>query len=526
MVEKGKPSKLLFGELLLEYGVVTREQIKKALEWQIRVGGRIGSILSEMGYLDDDSLVNFLGRQFNASPANLFEVKVPPETLNLLSFERVKALHALPIKESGGNITLAMIDPHDLNTIQGIEFALNRRIEPAVTPCYHMERAINYFEEEGYGNKVFDGEKLKMKLTTDEENTTDVYSLLKYTVEHKATDLHLTAGIPPSVRIDNEIRRLSLPSITPAQMVDFVQEILTKEQKEAFVRDKEIDFAVSIPHIGRFRMNIYKQRGSISLSARHVIEDIPSLEALGLPEWITDYALKPQGFILITGPSGHGKTTTMSALIDVINTKRRCNVVTLEDPIEYLHRHKKSNVNQREVGIDTESFSAGLKRIFRQNPDVIVIGEMRDPESIAVALTAAETGHMVISTMHSQNSTMALDRIIDVFPEYQQRQIRLQFSDAFLLVFAQRLVPKKDGEGRVLAYEKMTNSFRVRNLIREGKTFNIRSLMQVSSADVSSIDTSLARLCKKGQITFEDGLRFADNAAYYQEIVKAGAPRQ
>jgi twitching motility protein PilT len=267
---------------------------------------------------------------------------------------------------------------------------------------------------------------------------------------------------------------------------------------------------------------MYQQRHSVSFAARIIIEVIPSIKELLLPEWITDFALKVQGFILIAGPTGHGKTTTMAALIDIINSKRKCNIVSLEDPIEYLHTHKKSNINQREIGIDTESFAIGLKHVFRQDPDVIVIGEMRDPESIAIALTAAETGHLVISTLHTQNSTTAVDRIIDVFPEHQQHQVRMQFADSFLLVFAQRLLAKKEGGGRVLAYEKIANSFRVRSLIREGKTYGIRSLMQVVAEDMTSIDQSLATLCLNGEITLEEGLKFADNPSYYQDLVKMG----
>lgn len=305
-------------------------------------------------------------------------------------------------------------------------------------------------------------------------------------------------------------------------MKRFTSQILSETQSEKFESEKEIDFAISLADIARFRVNMYKQRNFISLAARRIVESMPSLEELNLPGWIKDFALRTQGFILITGPSGHGKTTTLSALVNLINSNKRCNIITLEDPIEYLHRHKKSNVNQREVGIDTDSFAQGLKHIFRQDPDVIVIGEMRDPESIAIALTAAETGHLVISTLHTLNATTAIDRIVDIFPAYQQHQVRTQFADVFLLVFAQRLVPKKEGEGRILAFEKITNTFRVRNMIRENKSFNLRSLMQVSAEDIFSIDQSLADLCLGDKITLEDGLKYADNPSYYKNLVSLG----
>jgi twitching motility protein PilT len=305
-------------------------------------------------------------------------------------------------------------------------------------------------------------------------------------------------------------------------MKGFANEVLNESQMEDFKRENEIDFAISLKDTARFRINMYKQRGFISIAARMLVEDIPSISRLKLPEWIGDIALKRQGIILITGPTGHGKTTTMASLVDLINTNMKSNIITLEDPIEYLHISKKSNINQREVGIDTDSFAEGLRRVFRQDPDVIVIGEMRDPESVAIALTAAETGHLVISTLHTLNVTTAIDRIVDLFPANQQPQVRNQFSDVFLLIFAQRLVNRKDGKGRILAYEMVKNSFRVRNMIREGKSFNIRSYMQTGSDDMYSIDQSLARLCLDGVIELEEGLKFADNQEYYREIVSTG----
>jgi twitching motility protein PilT len=522
--DRGKSPKLRFGEILLEYGIITKEQLNKALRRQVQVGGHIGSILREMDYLDDDSLLSFLSRQFNTSHVNLFETKVPPDILRLLPFGKVKSFSVLPVKVDNSNITLAMVNPNDVSAIQEVEFALGRRVAPAIVPSYQMEKAISYFEEQGYGHEAFDGEQLKTETPIIKTEISSIYSLLRLVLKYRATHLHVTAGVPPAVRIDDEIKRLPLPDVTSEQMSGFAQEVLSKEQKDILERGKEIDFAITLPDAGRFRVNMYRQRGSISLSARFVKENIPSVERLGLPEWIIDYALKSHGFILITGPSGHGKTTTMSALVDIINSNRRCNIVTLEDPIEYLHRHKKSNINQREVGIDTESFAEGLKHIFNQDPDVIVIGEMRDPESVVTALIAAETGHLVISTLNSQNATTAVERIFDFFPQHQQHQVRSQFAEAFLLVFAQRLVPEKRGEGRLLAWEKITNSLRVKNLIKEGKVFNIRSLMQAPSADVTSIEQSLARLYLKGEITFEDGVKFSDYPAYYQELVRSATP--
>ncbi len=515
--------KLRLGEMLLEYGIITREQLTLALKSQAQAGGYIGSILEDLGFLNESSLLDFLSKQFNVPSVNLFETTISHEILQCLPFEKIKELKALPIKRTGDKkIVFAMVNPHNIAAIDEIEFAYGVSVEPVVTPFFQMQKVISHFEKEGYGTETFEGEKLRPKIISSATEVPDIYALLELTLDHNATDIHITAGVPPSLKIDNELQRLPMPSISPELMKEFTDEILTREQKKIFERDKEIDFALSLEGKGRFRVNIYRQRNSISFAARYVIEDVPSLEGLGLPMDLANIALKTQGFVLITGPSGHGKTTTMSALIDVINSNRRCNIITLEDPIEYLHRHKKSNINQREVGVDTESFSVGLKHVFRQDPDVIVIGEMRDPESIAIALTAAETGHLVISTLHSLNATSAVDRIIDIFPGHQQHQVKLQFASVFLLVFGQRLVPRKGSSGRVLAYEKMANTFRIRNMIREGKTHNIRSLMQAVSEDFHSIDRSLANLCIEEKITLEDGLKYADNVEFYEDMVKLG----
>ncbi len=519
--EVRKQTKTRFGEILLEHGIITPEQLKIALRKQAQIGGLLGSILETMGYLDENTLVNFLGRQFNMSPVNLFEVNIVPEVLNLLPFSKVKAFKILPVKESQGSVTLAMVNPNDISALQEVEFELAQRVEPAVTPFYQMEKAVAYFEKNGYGNRAFEGSQMRETiLTVEVANIPDVRDLLKITLERKASDLFITAGVPPAIRVDSDIERLQMPAVTPEKAKDLAYHLLNEEQRKIFEDKNEIDLAISLNKQARFRVNIYKQRNSVSIAARLLQDNIPSLKELALPEWLSEFALREQGLILITGPSGHGKTTTMASLIDVINANRRSNIITIEDPIEYFHNHKKSNINQREIGEDTESFAVGLRHIFRQNPDVIVIGEMRDYESISIALTAAETGHLVLITMHTLNTTTAIDRIVDIFPANQQNQVRLQFADAFLLVIAQRLIPRKGGKGLVVAIEKLVNTLRIRNLIRENKSSSIRGMFQAGADDFMSIDKDLARLCLDNEISFEDGLKHADNQKYYQDMVK------
>lgn len=510
------------GEILLNYDLISHEQLAKALEIQIQSGKRLGSVLQEMGYLDNDTLLNVLSKQYNLPYVNLFEVKVSPEILNLLHFEQVKSYRVLPLDRADDSVSVAMVDPKNIDMLRDVEFTLGSSVRPHVVPHFQMERAIMSFEKEGYGGASFEGKKLREDKVITETNVPGIHTLLRLLIDFNGTDLHLAAGAPPSMRINGELKRLSMPDISAAQMKDFVSAILTKDQMESFEKERELDFVLSLSDSGRFRMNIYKQRTSISLSARLIHEKIPSISALNLPEWISDYALKPQGLILLSGLVGHGKTTTLAALVNVINSNRKCNIVTLEDPIEYLHKHNKSNVNQREVGIDTRSFAEGLKHVIRQDPDVIIIGDLKDPESVAIALEAAEAGHHVIGAIHSLNSVTAIERILNIFPERQLPQIRTQLADTLLLVFSQKLVPGTEDKGRVLAYEKISNSQRVANLIREGKPANIRSLMLVAAEDLTAMDQSIARLCLEGKISFENGLKFSDNPAYYKELIGTG----
>jgi twitching motility protein PilT len=299
-----------------------------------------------------------------------------------------------------------------------------------------------------------------------------------------------------------------------------VHEILTPEQKRIFQENLELDFAFSLDGVGRFRCNVYRQRGSLAFTARHVADKIPPATELGIPDFLHEYALRKHGLILVTGTNGHGKTTTLANLVDTINRERKANIITIEDPIEYTHRHKNSNVNQREVGTDTNSFGDGLRHIFRQNPDVIVIGELRDFESFSIALTAAETGHLVMATMHSNNATAAVDRIIDIFPPAQQSQVRAQLADCLLAVFSQRLLRRASGSGRIMAWEKMSTSLRVRNAIREGKVHVLRGMMQTNVEELVSIDWTLADHVASGRVKYEEAMKYADSPTYLNELLK------
>jgi len=510
------------GEILLDYGLITQEQLVRALDRQVETGNRLGSVLEGLGFLDSDTLLSVLGKQYDRPFVNLYEVKVPPEILELLPFEQVKSHKILPINKSDNTLSLAMVDPDDTTAIQNVEAAIGGIVRPHVVPNYQMDKAISAFEAEGYGSMTFEGEKLREEKTLIEEVVPNIYTMLKLVVDFKASELHLAAGASPSMRINDRFKRLSMPRVSSALMRDFVSDLLTQDQVNEFESKNDLDFVKILSDTGRFRINIFKQRNSISLSARLMFENIPSVTDLNLPVLVNDFAFKDRGIILIAGAAGQGKATTIASIVDLINSSRSCNIVTFEDPLKYLHKHKKSNVNQREIGIDTESVASGLKHVIRQGQDVIVIGDLNDTESITAALNAATSGCLVIAAINASNSVAALDRILKVFPDNQQPKIRMQLADALLLLLSQRLVPAKEGDDKICAYEVLMNSSRISNLIKDGQTSNIRQLMQSTSEDMSSIDQSIAKLCLEGRIEFDAGLKLSDNPVYYQEIIRRG----
>jgi twitching motility protein PilT len=319
-----------------------------------------------------------------------------------------------------------------------------------------------------------------------------------------ASDLHLTAASPPMVREKGRLRALDYPVLTPQQTREIIYSILTNDQRKRLENEWQIDFAYSIPGQARFRVNAYFQRASLGAAFRLIPNDMPALDDLGLPPVLREFTNKPRGFVLVTGPTGSGKSTTLAAMLDVINKERQEHIMTIEDPIEFLHRHQKCIVNQRELGSDAQSFGLGLKAALRQDPDVILVGEMRDLETIATALTAAETGHLVFATLHTQDTAQTVDRIVDVFPPAQQHQVRVQLSVALQGIVTQQLLPTADGQGRCCATEILVPTPAVRNLIREGKTHQIYSALQTGGAHgMQTMDASLADLVRRHKITRE-----------------------
>lgn len=498
-------SKLPLGEALVQEGLLTEEQLNEALKIQSQKRGKIGSILVELDYITNEVLLKFLGKQHGIEGTNLLNIEISESLLSLIPSKVMLKHRVLPLKVEGRTLSLAMETPNDFAAIHEVEFLAGKRVSPVIIPSYQMDLALKVIEERG--TKVFTGADIQMLM----KGPVTIHSLLEYLLETNGSDLLLTAGVPPTVRVNGTLRRSTMPTLTQDQCVAYAKTLMTERQWEDFLRKKELDFGTDYEGVGRFRVNAYRQRNTVSLAIRRVYEKTLSLDKLGLPEWMEEIALRPQGLILVVGPTGQGKTTTVAALVDIINRNRRCNILTLEDPIEYTHKSVKSNVNQREVGTDTDSFSEGLRRVFRQSPDVLVIGELRDEETFEIALAASSSGHLVITTMHAANTTTAIENIIYRFPNHLHSQVRTQLADCLLLSFYQRLIPKRNEDSLVLAYEKLINSYRVRSFIRENKVHQVRTQIQADAEDFTSVDVSLTRLVRDGKIDKKMALLYCDN---------------
>ncbi|PKL52365.1 MAG: type IV pili twitching motility protein PilT [Nitrospira bacterium HGW-Nitrospira-1] len=335
-----------------------------------------------------------------------------------------------------------------------------------------------------------------------------INELLKIMIEKGASDLHITTASPPRLRVDGKLVSLDHPPLTPADTKSLCYSILTNAQKHKFEEHNELDFSFGIEGLSRFRGNVFNQRGAVAAAFRALPFDIKTFQELGLPEMVKDFARKPSGLILCTGPTGSGKSTTLAAMVDRINAERYEHIITIEDPIEYLHKHGKCLINQREVNADTNSFGDALKYVLRQDPDVVLIGEMRDLETIEAALTVSETGHLTLATLHTNSAVQTISRIIDVFPPHQQEQIRVQLSFVLEGVLSQQLIARKSGKGRALAVEVLIPNLAIRNLIREDKTHQIYSVMQSgqSKFGMQTMNQSLTELYTKGHISYEDAV--------------------
>jgi twitching motility protein PilT len=354
----------------------------------------------------------------------------------------------------------------------------------------------------------------------------NLHQLLRAVVEKGASDLHITTGTPPQLRIDGSLLPLRTNALTPVETKQLCYSVLTEEQKVVFERDNEIDLSFGVKGLARFRGNLFVQRGAVAGVFRQIPFRIMGFDELGLPPVVAQLANLPTGLVLVTGPTGSGKTTTLAAILDKINSERRCHILTVEDPIEFLHPNKLSIVNQREVGTDTGSFKKALRYVLRQDPDVVLIGEMRDLEAIEAALTISETGHLVLGTLHTNSAVQSINRIIDVFPSTHQAQIRAQLSFVLAGVLTQTLVPHAEGAGRALALEIMIPNPAIKNLIREDKVHQIYSAMQTgqSATGMQTMNQSLYNLYSRRVVTKEDAMARSHEADELAAMIRQGTP--
>lgn len=345
----------------------------------------------------------------------------------------------------------------------------------------------------------------------------EISDLIKVGIKLKASDIHITVGVPPVFRINGILQNYGENIFTPKDTEYLAKEILHEDKFKILEEKGELDISFSSSGVGRFRINVFKQRGSFGMALRIIPLTIPTMDELRIPSIVKDLSMLPRGLILVTGPTGSGKSTTLASIVDLINHNKRYHILTLEDPIEYLHKHDKSIVNQREIGSDSLSFANALRAALRQDPDVILVGEMRDLETMSIALTAAETGHLVLSTLHTIGAASTIDRIIDVFPSYQQQQVRIQLSSVIQGIISQQLLPTIDGKGRIAAFEIMVATPAIRNLIREEKTHQIDTAIQTGSKyGMQTMDNSMLKLFNKGKISEETVL----SQSVFPDVIK------
>ena len=506
------------GEFLVERKVLSRDSLEKLLDRESEEGVSLPKLLLGEKVVGEKDLVAAVAHQHGKRFVDFDQVVVNPTLDRLIPVELARKHLAVAVDMDGSDLLVAMWNP-TAQAIDEIQSATNWSVRGAVAVRSELQRVIGAM----YGTDATpeieitqaDGTPAPASARVPEDIETELHvnSLLEKVVELGGSDLHLTTGVPPMSRVNGDIAPIEgFPVMTGSEIRRMIYAILTQKQREKFESVLELDTSHAVPGVGRFRVNVFNQKDNVGSVMRVIPYDIKPLEELGLPPAVNTLADMVRGLVLVTGPTGSGKSTTLASIIDIINRTKPVHIMTIEDPIEFLHEHKTAIVNQREVGEDTYSFNAALKHVLRQDPDVILVGEMRDNETIATALTAAETGHLVFGTLHTQDAPQSVDRIIDVFASEQQQQIRIQLASSLQAVVTQQLIPRMSGMGRALAAEVLIATPAVRNLIREGKTHQIYSSMQAGGKfGMQVMDQSLAELVKRGAISMQMALERCAN---------------
>ncbi|MHB1776590.1 MAG: PilT/PilU family type 4a pilus ATPase [Acidimicrobiales bacterium] len=504
----------------------------------------LGALLIGRGVLPAATVVNTLAQLARLSAVDLQSDPPAPEVLQLLPPLLARDHRAVAVRLAGRQAMVAFAEPPDLSDLRSLGDLVGYEVVPVLAdpsmidrylgvepttappppghvavppPAQGPEAADQAADRAGSGGVAAANGTSELPLHIDE--------LLRYAVSVGASDLHLTPGIAPALRVHGALRPMEqVGALDNNTIRDMIFGILPQVLRERFEAEHELDTSHSIAGVGRFRVNVALQRGTITVALRPIPHEIPDFSVLGLPDTVRNFAELRRGMVLVTGPTGSGKSTSLASLIDIINSTKPLHIVTVEDPIEFLHTHKRSVISQREVGSDTASFSEALRRVLRQDPDVILVGELRDLETISTALTAAETGHLVFATLHTQDAPATIDRIIDVFPPNQQEQIRIQLGSSLQGVVTQQLVPTADGNGRCVAAEVLVCTSAIQNLIRAAKTHQIYSLMQTGGQHgMQTMDQSLAMLVRQGVITTGMGLDRCRNEEDFRNHVQGVA---
>jgi twitching motility protein PilT len=521
------------GEFLVERRVLSRDDLEEMLAREAKEGTPLPRLLASHGLVSEKDLMAAVAHQVGIRFVDLAETPVDPRLDRLVPAELAHAGPALAVQADGDQLVVAMGDPGDKEAASAIADATGWVVTPAIAERTELRRAVDamYGKAPGDGERAEPGDDIEISIDEpspvqlaesavpgrlgDESRADDLHvdDLLERLLDLGGSDLHLTAGAHPSVRVHGELKPMTeFPLMNGSEIRRMIYAVITQKQREKFEAELELDTSHAIPGRGRFRVNVFLQRDSMGAVMRAIPYEIVPLDELGLPPAVAGMAQLPRGLVLVTGPTGSGKSTTLAALIDIINSSKPLHIMTVEDPIEFLHRHKTAVVNQREVGEDTYSFANALKHVLRQDPDVILVGEMRDLETISTALTAAETGHLVFATLHTQDAPQSVDRVIDVFPAHQQQQVRVQLASSLQGIVTQQLLPRRGGGGRVVAAEVLVATPAVRNLIREGKTHQIYSAMQAGGKyGMQTTDQSLAHLVKAGLLDMQTALERCAN---------------
>ncbi|HZJ27834.1 MAG TPA: PilT/PilU family type 4a pilus ATPase [Acidimicrobiia bacterium] len=514
----------VLGEFLVDRHVLSRDDLQVAIAEARRMGDPLPSVLLRQNLVGEKDLTAAIAETLSLRFVDFTESPLNADASTTIPSDVARKHQALGIDFDGARLVVAFAEPGDDEAVSAVGTATGYEIIPAAAGRYELTQAI----ESVYGPDRSSAPSLVVAPdpeADDEEDGLAVNVLLQRLIEARGSDLHLASGSPPIMRVNGELRAMAdMPVLNGSEIREMVYAILGQHQREKFENDLELDTSYSLPGIGRFRINVFLQRDSVGAVVRAIPFDIVAFDQLGLPASVQPFAQLPRGLVLVTGPTGSGKSTTLASLLDIVNREKAVHIMTVEDPIEFLHTHKRSVVNQREVGEDTHSFAAALKHVLRQDPDVILVGEMRDLETISTALTAAETGHLVFATLHTQDAPQSIDRIIDVFPAHQQQQIRVQLAATLQGIVTQQLLPIVGGAGRAVAAEVLVATPAVRNIIREGKTHQIYSMMQAGGKHgMVTMDQELARLVRSGRVSLELALERAQHEDDVRRLLTSAA---